>query len=1017
MVKEQEVKEKILQFLNQEDPAKKFWDFNPTSPNEIYVKENEWVILSSNNKSGTEEYIRAFFTVYLVRVLGFNKLKVGEIVTKSFGKSVIKSEADIQILDETGKLIILIELKIPDLYNITNEQDIKGQLYNVLDSDEFKKHKKNFKKFIYGTIDIQGDNLVPKVAVIDYKEFKDYDEWVEHGRPHTNILPTKFNLDDFALYINLANRNVPEVNVEGVKLRNIRSNIDYKHISNLVSKLHHILWGGSKDYNSIFSHVNRVLLAKYCDERYLTKKYYESEIQSKTTEDILTYIRQIDNLVLAYHELFNQLKTLDGEELEKCEQALKTIADDLAEIPICKFQVISFKDKTESLENFAKRIELLYREAQRNLLNLPLKNQAKSSLSQDLVNTSFLDTNHFNYKDLEFTVSKFQDINLTECIKVGKKDVLGRFYEKLMSVGFKQSQAQFFTHHNITRFILYVLKLDELAYELFTTQQTLPFIIDPSCGSGTFLIDAMDVVTEKITTNKSDIIRKEAFAQLYDRLIKNNEWVKTYIYGIEKNYDLGMASKLNMFLHGDGSMNIFIDDGLQHFDLYTNRVRPQENNRENILRSTEEDKLYNNKKVNKQFQVCISNPPFSLKKENFDPIKDMLKKNYLYGDKYSSENLFFERWYQLLDEKGRLGVVMPEATLDTKENLYIRIFMFKYFNIKAIVSLPQGVFVDTPTKTSLIFAQKKTKVQVNQWITEWDSNIVKYLELMKSTIAKYVKSAIDVEKKLNMLLKALNMESVLIKSEYQENYNLVKHNKAAYDYFQILMKKQRSKDQKSQMSDLRGELEGSLDIDINSIEVAVTKIKVESEINALIKKVDNYINMYDLRSVLSKEVKILNKWFDELESILDIRIEGSNRATSDLDTDEALLRLSKIINLFWYDFKDLFSIQEEHDDESESVSSNGEKSSGKYSIWWVFKETYNKLGKNILYADVENVGFKWRKQDRTWKDKDDYNKLFYTEKEEIDKDIVIDKIILDKAKVNNDDKKLLIELREKIKWD
>ena len=89
--------------------------------------------------------------------------------------------------------------------------------------------------------------------------------------------------------------------------------------------------------------------------------------------------------------------------------------------------------------------------------------------------------------------------------------------------------------------------------------------------------------------------------------------------------------------------------------------------------------------------------------------------------KTNSENLFIERYYQLLKEGGRLGVVLPESVFDTTENKYIRLFLFKYFNVKAIVSLPQVTFEPyTSTKTSLLFAQKKTKKQVEQWNDLWD---------------------------------------------------------------------------------------------------------------------------------------------------------------------------------------------------------------------------------------------------------------------------------------------------------
>ena len=54
---------------------------------------------------------------------------------------------------------------------------------------------------------------------------------------------------------------------------------------------------------------------------------------------------------------------------------------------------------------------------------------------------------------------------------------------------------------------------------------------------------------------------------------------------------------------------------------------------------------------------------------------------FLFGDKKNSENLFVERWYQLLKPNGRFGAVLPESVYDTTENKYIRLFIYKYLEI------------------------------------------------------------------------------------------------------------------------------------------------------------------------------------------------------------------------------------------------------------------------------------------------------------------------------------------------
>jgi type I restriction enzyme M protein len=94
-----------------------------------------------------------------------------------------------------------------------------------------------------------------------------------------------------------------------------------------------------------------------------------------------------------------------------------------------------------------------------------------------------------------------------------------------------------------------------------------------------------------------------------------------------------------------------------------------------------------------------------------------------------------------LKPKGRLGVVLPESIFDTTDNLDVRIFLYKFFWIKAIVSLPgtmkKGSFAPyTDTKTSLLLCQRKENLDVKQWETVWQTNLYKFLTLKKE-LQKY----------------------------------------------------------------------------------------------------------------------------------------------------------------------------------------------------------------------------------------------------------------------------------------
>ena len=427
----------------------------------------------------------------------------------------------------------------------------------------------------------------------------------------------------------------------------------HEQLDGLRKNLHNVLWGGGgTDDNDVFSSLVNIILAKIQDE---------SEKKR-------------------------------GEKYD--------------------FQIFSFKDgeSFETNEQLFERINELYRRALKQRLNIVDDAKLKKSF--------VIDENKFSLNKLKYTVAELERFSFVD----GKnsfdgKDILGDFFEGIIREGFKQSKGQFFTHINIVRFILWGLQLDKLAINRVNNDLEIPYMIDPSAGSGTFLIEYMKFITDNLKRRFKDKLHEtrdveDKYNQWFMPDHRENKWAKDYIYGVEINFNLGTATKVNMILHGDGSTNIFVKDGLLPFKFYDKETAP------NFLKQYEQDKTYFDKEVNAQFDVIITNPPFSVDLDN--ETKKNVKREFVFGGKKNSENLFVERWYQLLKPNGRFAVVLPESIFDTTENKYIRLFVYKYFKVKAVVSLPQVTFEPfTSTKTSLLFAQKKTKAEVEHWDNLW----------------------------------------------------------------------------------------------------------------------------------------------------------------------------------------------------------------------------------------------------------------------------------------------------------
>ncbi len=437
--------------------------------------------------------------------------------------------------------------------------------------------------------------------------------------------------------------------------KDLETNFTHEQLENLRKNLHNVLWGGGgTDDNEVFSSLTNLILAKIQDE---------SEKKKGEKYDF---------------QIFSYAKTSD--------------------------------EDFETKDTLFDRINNLYRRALKQRLNILDENKLKKSY--------VVDENKFSLGKLKYTVQELEKYSFVD----GKnsfegKDILGDFFEGIIREGFKQTKGQFFTHINIVRFLLWGLQLDKLAVTRVNRDLEIPYLIDPSAGSGTFLIEYMKFITKNLKyrfKDKLDETRdiEDNYHQWFMPDHRENKWAKDYIYGSEINFNLGTATKVNMILHGDGSNNIFVKDGLLPFKLYNKETAP------NFLKQYEPDNLYADKEVNKQFDIIITNPPFSVDLDN--ETKKNVKKEFVFGDKKNSENLFIERWYQLLKPNGRFAAVLPESVFDTTENKYIRLFVYKYFKVKAVVSLPQVAFEPyTSTKTSLLFAQKKTEDEIKQWNESW----------------------------------------------------------------------------------------------------------------------------------------------------------------------------------------------------------------------------------------------------------------------------------------------------------
>ena len=287
-------------------------------------------------------------------------------------------------------------------------------------------------------------------------------------------------------------------------------------------------------------------------------------------------------------------------------------------------------------------------------------------------------------ESLVYVVGELQRFAITEA----ERDAIGDAFEVFIGPALRGTEGQFFTPRNVVKMAIEMLD-----------PQIGEYIIDPACGSGGFLIVALEYVWKKLDEEAN----KKGWSKEY-LAGKRKELASKFIAGIDKDSFLAKVTKAYMAIIGDGRGGIFC---------------------ENSLVPLEEWNLKTRQKIElEKFDVLVTNPPFGVKipvrggrilqqyelgfKWKLNKETKRWERTNKLQDTQPPQILFIERCLQLLKSNGRMGIVLPEGILGNIEDGYIREFILGKADILAVVDLPSETFQpNTATKTCILFLRKK----------------------------------------------------------------------------------------------------------------------------------------------------------------------------------------------------------------------------------------------------------------------------------------------------------------------
>ena len=289
-------------------------------------------------------------------------------------------------------------------------------------------------------------------------------------------------------------------------------------------------------------------------------------------------------------------------------------------------------------------------------------------------------------------------------------DYKGKAYEEIVGSNLRGDRGEFFTPRNVMHMTVDMINPVEGEK-----------VLDSSCGTGGFIVTAMNAVIAKLTQKMEDEYGKKddwsaeirkAFDDKIAQIAAEN------FFGFDINPDLVKATKMNMVMNNDGSGNI-----VQLNSLLPPILWP-EDRRKTIQKAMVEPHPITNKDTIGVFDVIVTNPPFGSKipvddqqiLEQFDLghswNKDENGKWVMSTNLRSSvppEQVFIERIIQLLKPGGRAAIVLPDSIFSSPGLEFIRVWLIQNTRIIASIDLHADTFQPhNGTQCSVLFVVKKT---------------------------------------------------------------------------------------------------------------------------------------------------------------------------------------------------------------------------------------------------------------------------------------------------------------------
>jgi len=253
-------------------------------------------------------------------------------------------------------------------------------------------------------------------------------------------------------------------------------------------------------------------------------------------------------------------------------------------------------------------------------------------------------------------IEHFSSVSLT--LKNVPQDEFGNAYEYLIKKfadDSGHSAAEFYTNRTVVRLM-----------SLIMDPQSGESIYDPTCGSGGMLINSLLLVKER-----------------------GKEFRSLKLYGQEINIMTSSIARMNMFIHGVQDFEIIQGDTLR---------RPA---------------FIKNERI-KQFDICLANPPYSMKNWDRESWKQDPWGRNIYGTppRGNADYAFFQHIIcSLKKDTGRCAILWPHGILFRDVEKEIRSKLIEDDYIDSVIGLGESLFYNSVIESCIVICRLSKPVE------------------------------------------------------------------------------------------------------------------------------------------------------------------------------------------------------------------------------------------------------------------------------------------------------------------